>query len=165
MEEFIPTRKKSATKFVITGLLEYLKNTSVEFLKWLKRSFKNILCNCRINGHCQWKDSEEKLHKKRIKRKEFFSELPTSPKKFVCRGLYNHLKSAVSRCFGFFTYFADIYTDIKFAEFLFDNCQYGYGYYSIGNIHILQQHTDLVVQKRNILVDAQSCINADIVGW
>jgi len=149
MEEFIPTRKKSATKFVITGLLEYLKNTSVEFLKWLKRSFNNILCNCRINGHCQWKDSDEKLHKKRIKRKEFFSELPTSPKKFVCRGLYNHLKSAVSRCFGFFTYFADIYTDIKFAEFLFDNCQYGYGYYSIGTIHILHQHTNWVGTEKD----------------
>ena len=132
MEELIPTRKLSPTKFVITGLLEYLKNTSVKFFKWLKRSFKNILCNCQINGQCQWRDSEEQLRKEHIKRKEFFSELPTSPTKFVCRGLYNHFKSAVSRCLGFFTYFADIYTDIKFAEFLFDNCQYGYGYYSIG---------------------------------
>ena len=130
MGDLIPT--SSAKRFVICGLLQYLKNISVEIFKWPFRSFKNILCNCRINGHCQWKYSEEKLQKKRINDKDFFSELPTSPTKFVCQGLYNHLKSVVSRCFGSLTYFADIYTDIRFAKYLFDNCQYGYGYYSIG---------------------------------
>ena len=130
MEELIPA--SSAKKFVICGLLQYLKNSSVKFFKWPLTSFKNFLCNCRINGHCQWEDSEEKLRKNRINGKDFFSELPTSPTKFVCHGLYNHLKSTVSRCFGSLTYFADIYTDIRFAKYLFDNCQYGYGYYSIG---------------------------------
>ena len=143
MEELIPA--SSAIRFVISGLLQYLKNISIEFFKWPLRLFKNILCNCRINGHCQWEDSEEKLQKKLFKGKDFFSELPTSPMKFVCRGLYNHLKSTVSRCFGYFTYFADIYTDIKFAEYLFDNCQYVYGYYSIGIMVFLYLVTCLYI--------------------